>query len=180
MRILQEETIAVVIDVQERLFPHIHERDLLEKNLTILIRGLQILGVPILVTQQYTKGLGPTIPSVREALGSDAFVEKVAFSCCGEPQFMADLAKSGKGCVVLAGIEAHVCVQQTALDLTEDGYTAVLIADCVSSRRESDKVLAMERIRTEGGVLASHESILFELCRAAGTDTFRAVSKLVK
>jgi nicotinamidase-related amidase len=206
MRIILEQTSALLIDVQERLFPHMSERETLEHNLPILLTGLRILGVPLLVTQQYTKGLGSTIPALQETLGwttSSAFaaqkraastdpagtpvptgdapyIEKIAFSCFDEPAFTKAFEALGRKRILLAGIEAHVCVLQTAVDLQQAGYTPVVIENCTSSRRENDKRIAFERLRAEGILVSTYESILFELTREAGTDTFRAISRLVK
>ena len=157
-----------------------YEKENLEHSLKILIRGLKALGISLIVTQQYTKGLGPTIASISEALGADSFVEKISFSCCGEPRFMGALKALGKRRIILAGIESHVCVLQTGIDLMEAGYTAVVVTDCVSSRKPADRMSALERFRLEGAVPATYESVLFELCREAGSDTFKTISSLVK
>jgi nicotinamidase-related amidase len=180
MRVLKEESVAVIVDVQERLFPHMHKREGLEKSLLTLIRGLRVLDIPLLVTQQYTKGLGPTIPTLHEPLGEYTPIEKRAFSCMDEKEFTGALEQSGKRRVILAGIETHVCVMQTAIDMMQQGYIAVIVEDCVSSRKQGDKETALSRLREEGAVITSYESILFELLRYSGTDTFREISKLVK
>ena len=185
MRILREEAAALLIDVQERLFPHMQAREELERSLLTLIRGLGILEVPLLVTQQYTRGLGETIPSLREVLGWQAaepspHLEKRAFSCCDEPDFAAALAGLGRRRVIVAGIEAHVCVLQTVVDLLAGGYTPVVAADCVSSRRAADRDTALRRMEAEGALLTTCESILFELTRSSAAQTFRAISQLVK
>jgi nicotinamidase-related amidase len=206
MRIILEQTSGLLIDVQERLFPHMFERETLEHNLPILLNGLGILGVPLLVTQQYTKGLGPTIPLLQETLGwttrfavaaqersasadpaalpaptsETPYIEKIAYSCFEEPAFTKALKGLGRQRVLLAGIEAHICVLQTAVDLQQAGYTPVVIENCTSSRRENDKRIAFERLRAEGVLVSTYESILFELTREAGTETFRAISQLVK
>lgn len=180
MRILKENTVAIFIDIQERLFPFIHDKDTLEQNLVTLSAGLQTLEIPLLVTEQYTKGLGFTVPPLKIALGDHHAIEKTAFSCCDEPRFMTALNASGKQNVILCGIETHVCVLQTAIDLLQSGYQPVVIEDCVSSRKLSDKNTAIERMRKEGAIISSLESILFELARYSGTDAFKAISKLVK
>ena len=206
MRIVLEQTSALLIDVQERLFSHMYERETLEQNLIIFLKGLRILSVPLLVTQQYTKGLGPTIPSLRETLGwitssdltsqksgatsdpaktpaprADApYIEKIAFSCWDEPMFRPAFEALRLPCVLLAGIEAHVCVLQTAIDMKQAGFTPVVIENCTSSRRENDKRIAYDRFHAEGILVSTYESILFELTREAGTDTFKAISLLVK
>ncbi len=180
MRVLKEESVAVIVDVQERLFPHMHDREYLEKSIVTLIQGLRALDVPILVTQQYTKGLGPTIQSVRDALPRYRPIEKLAFSCMDEKTFAEELEQSGKKTVILAGIETHVCVLQTAVDMAHHGYVPVIIEDCISSRKAEDKKTAILRMRDEGVSVSTCESILFELVRYAGTDVFRSISKLVK
>lgn len=180
MRILKENTVGLFIDIQERLFPHMQEMDLLEKKLITLTAGLKVLEIPFLVTEQYTKGLGFTILPLKLALGDYSAIEKIAFSCCDEPRFVNTLSASGKKNVIICGIETHVCVLQTAIDLLQAGYQPVVIEDCVSSRNLSDKHTAIERMRQEGAVISSLESILFELARYSGTETFKSISKLVK
>lgn len=180
MRLLTEQSIALIIDIQERLFPHIAEKENLLVNTTILTKGLQALGLPIIVTQQYTRGLGSTINQVKDTMASFQPVEKTAFSCCDEPAFTKQLTNSGKKNVIIAGIETHVCVLQTAIDLIASGYNPVIVEDCVSSRTISNKKIAIERLCAEGAVITSYESVLFELCRFASTDVFKTISKLVK
>ncbi len=180
MHIQNEDTLLAVVDIQERLFPHIYEHDVLEKNCNILISGIQILNIPILVTEQYSKGLGPTIASVVTTLRNYDPLEKITFSCCGEPSFLAALEKSGRKNILLCGIEAHVCVLQTALDLSKDGYQPVIVADCVSSRKIYDKRVAIDRMKQSGVTITTYESILFECCRKAGSEQFKAISRLVK
>jgi nicotinamidase-related amidase len=180
MRISKNESVAVIIDIQERLFPHIYQHKVLEKNVNILIQGLRLLQIPILVTQQYTRGLGETIPSVSNNLKSNPFIEKISFSCCDESNFLAEINRLNKKFVILAGIEAHVCVLQTVPDLIDNGFIPVIVEDCVSSRKENDKKIAIERIRQEGGLITTYESVLLELCRVAGSETFKAISGLIK
>lgn len=180
MRIQQERVIALIIDLQERIFPAIHQHEQLLSRLLVLINGLKALGVPLLVTEQYVKGLGPTLGPVAEALGPVERMEKSSFSCCDEPGVMLKLAASGKEVVIVAGIESHVCVLQTVIDLKHNGYLPVVVTDCISSRRESDKAMALERMRFEGALLTTNEAILFELLRYSGTETFKSISKLVK
>jgi len=180
MRIIKEKTAGIIIDIQERLYPHMYEKETLSSALVTLILGLQLMDIPMLVSQQYTRGLGNTIEPIRELFDESSFLEKTAFSCYDEPSFKDAFAGLGKKFIIVAGIETHVCVLQTALDLLEDGYIPVIIEDCVSSRREHDKTIAIARMRSEGAVVTTCESILFELCRCAGTDEFRNISRLVK
>ncbi|WP_430815406.1 hydrolase [Carboxylicivirga sp. RSCT41] len=180
MRLLKENVIGVVVDIQERLFPHINENEKLENNTKILVQGLKALDVPFLVTEQYKKGLGDTIAGIEELVKEDPHFEKLAFSCCDDPAFMEALETSTKRVVILAGMETHICMLQTAVDLKERGFTPVIVENCVSSRTEENKRIAMERFRKEGIIITSYESILFELCRVAGSDAFKTISKLVK
>jgi hypothetical protein len=180
MRILKDDAIAVVVDIQELLFPLIHNHEQLEKDTVTLIKGLKVLEVPMLVTQQYTKRLLPTLPSLAEAIGEYEHLEKMAFSCCDEPKFDEALAISTKRTVILFGIETHVCVLQTCVDLIERGYKPVVVEDCVGSRNPNDKHIAIERMRKEGAIITTKESLLFELQRVSGTESFKAISRLVK
>ena len=180
MRILQNETAAVVIDIQERLLPHIHEWEGTLQNCLKLIEGLQILSVPILATQQYTKGLGPTVPSVIQKFSEFHYIEKVSFSCFEEPVFAEQILKMGIPNIILCGIESHVCVLQTCIDLLKVGYIPVVVEDCISSRKPNDKLIAIERMRQEGAIITTMESLLFELTRRAGSDLFKKISGIVK
>jgi nicotinamidase-related amidase len=173
-------TQAICIDIQERLFPHINEHNELARKCAVLIRGLRVLDVPIMVTEQYVKGLGATIPVIHEALGDYSPIEKITFSCCGAPEVEAHVLNGHRTSVLLFGIETHVCVQQTALDLLAQGRKVVIIEDCVSSRSANDKRVAIERMRQAGAVITTMESVLFELLGQAGTEQFKQISALVK
>ena len=180
-RILTEDTLAVVVDVQDRLFPHIHAGEALLHNLHILTKGLQALAVPLLVTEQYTKGLGATLEPLKQSLG-EAYqpIEKMAFSCLDEPEFARQLRDSERNTVLLMGVEAHVCVLQTAVDLLDHGYRPVVVVNGISSRKAEDKAIALDRFRKLGLTLTSYESILLELCRVSGTAPFKTISRLIK
>jgi nicotinamidase-related amidase len=180
MRILRQNTIGLVIDIQERLVPVMEENEQFVENCSKLIQGLQILGLPLLVTQQYTKGLGETIDEIKSVISDFQYIEKKDFSCLDEPAFAEKLALSGAKNVIICGIESHVCVLQTAIDLKEAGYNPVVVFDCVSSRSFDNVDLAAERFRYEGIMMTSFESILFELTRSAGAPGFKEISKLVK
>lgn len=180
MRILKENTIGLIIDMQERLVPVMEESDQLVENCIKLITGLQILELPLLITQQYTKGLGETIEPVRTSVKGFEYIEKKDFSCFDEPVFAEKLKQSGATFVVISGIESHVCVLQTAIDLKEAGYIPVVVMDCVSSRSFDHVDLAAERFRYEGILMTSMESVLFELTRSAAAKEFKEISKLVK
>jgi nicotinamidase-related amidase len=180
MRILLEESAAVLIDIQDRLFPHMHENELLLTNCLKLIDGLKILEVPIIVTQQYSAGLGPTVSQIVEKFPEFRYIEKNSFSCCDEPAFLEQMSMLKKSCILLFGIESHVCVLQTCIDLVERGLKPVVIEDCTSSRKIADKNTAIQRMRQEGAGITSMESILLELTRRAGNEKFRSISKIIK
>ncbi|MDF2544096.1 MAG: hypothetical protein K0S47_3814 [Herbinix sp.] len=181
MRIEREDTLALIIDFQERLMPAMNGADELLHNTEILIKGFQVLDVPMLVTQQYTKGLGMTIPELIETIGEDfSYYDKLSFSCAENEEILKKIEESGKKIIILCGIEAHICVLQTAIDLIAKGYHVILVENCIGSRKEQDKATAIKRAMAEGILLASYESILMELTRVAGTEVFKTISKLIK
>lgn len=180
MRIPVEQALGVIVDIQDRLFPHIDRKEELENRVQVLIKGLHVLEIPVVLTEQYTKGLGPTISSISEVLQAVEPIEKLCFSCCDEPRFQSALKEIGRSTVILAGIETHVCILQTSIDLIEAGYTPVVPADAVSSRKSSDKEIALLRIAAEGGIITTTESLLLELCRFAGTPVFKEISRMIK
>ena len=180
LRIKKDDAVLVAIDFQERLMPAISDNNKIEENTIKLIRGCGALGVPKIVTQQYTKGLGPTSSAIREALGAFEPVEKTAFSAMKEPLFIETLKTTGRKTVILAGVEAHVCVMQTALDLLEAGYFVFLAIDCAASRSNLDRKYAIRRMTQSGVVQTTCEAILFELCGGAREQGFKEISALVK
>ncbi|WP_419765923.1 MAG: hydrolase [Arcobacter sp.] len=180
MRIKVEDCVFVQVDIQERLFPHIAEKEELEKNLITLIQGLKLLEVPIFVNEQYKKGIGETIPSLRELTDDYPHFEKTTFSCCGNNDGLSAIKATGKKVVILAGIETHVCVLQTALDLLEEGFQPVLVTDCVNSRKAKDKETAIQRLIQAGVIPTTYESLLFELTVNAKNPVFKGISSLVK
>lgn len=181
MRVDIENTIALVIDYQEKLVPVMHEKTELMKNTTILLSGLKELEVPMCVTQQYTKGLGETVDEVWQSMGCDSIhtrehVEKIRFSAY---QDIKDKI-SEKKYVIVCGIEAHICVLQTVIDLAAAGFTPVLVVDCISSRNERNVEYAIQRGKMEGAILTTYESILFELLEVAGTQKSKKIQKIIK
>lgn len=176
MRIIREEAAAVVIDYQEKLVPAMHKKEELIRNSQILLEGLKILGVPMCVTQQYTKGLGMTVSEIQEAAGTDAYVDKISFSTA---DVIAEQIQ-GKKYVILCGIEAHICVLQTLIDLKAKGYVPVLVEDCISSRKKNDKKMAIKRAIQEGAIVTTYEAVLFELLKEAGTEESKAIQRLIK
>jgi len=179
----RNQAILAVIDVQDRLMSVIHEADAVEANVDRLIRGAHVLGVPVVVTEQYPKGIGPTTSVVRGAMfatGTAEPIQKMCFSSFGAEEFSAALKNSGRRQVILCGVEAHVCVYQTCRDLLADGFEVFLAADATSSRADRNRELAIQRMTSDGARLTTTEMALFEMTVESGTDEFRAISKLVK
>ncbi len=181
LKIQKEDAVLVVIDFQEKLMPAMKNSQELECKMVKLIKGCIVLDVPIITTQQYTKGLGETIETIKAAMGENFLpIEKTSFSAMGEPNFVEVLETSGKRTVILTGIEAHVCVQQTALDLLEEGYQVFLVNDAISSRDNADKKYAQRRICEAGAVGTTYEAVLFEILGGAKEDGFKQISGIVK
>jgi Amidases related to nicotinamidase len=181
MRILAEDTMALVIDFQERLVPVIQKQEELLQNTLILLRGLKVLKIPMLITQQYPKGLGMTVPIISEAVGETSdYYDKITFSCAEDEAIRNKIKESGKKNIIICGIEAHICVLQTVIDLISQKYNVILVEDCIGSRKESDRQIGIRRAIAEGAIPATYESVLFELTRVAKTDVFREVSRLIK
>lgn len=181
LKINKEDAVLVAIDFQERLMPAMKNSKELCEKMVKLTKGCMIMGLPILTTQQYTKGLGETVPEIKEAMG-DKFspIEKTSFSAMGEPEFVKALEGTGKRTVILTGIEAHVCVQLTALDLLEAGYQVFLVMDAVASRDNNDKKYAQRRISDSGAMGTTYEAVLFELVGGAREEGFKQISAIVK
>ncbi|MBN2523874.1 MAG: isochorismatase family protein [Bacteroidales bacterium] len=180
MRINRENTIGLVIDMQEKMIPAMDKSKLLVRHTLRLLKGLKLFEVPIVVTQQNTKGMGATISEINKAIGNFSYIEKKTFSCYREPAFIKVLNRIGKRNVIMMGVEAHICILQTALDLLYNNFNPVIVNDCIGSSQESDKDVAVWRMRDVGSVITSSESILFELCREAGTGEYNDLLKLVK
>ena len=180
MRIQLENACTIVIDFQTGLMPSIKNNEDVEKNAAMFISGCKVLNIPIMVTQQYTRGLGETTDTIKQALGEFSWFEKTSFSCCGGEGFMESLEASGKKDIILTGVETHVCVMATALDLVEKGYSVYLLADCVSSRNSYDRKIAMRRMEKAGVVITTAETALFEMLRDAKHPLRKEISALVK
>ena len=169
-----------VVDVQGKLAQLMHSKDVLFKNIQILIQAAKILGMPILWCQQVPGALGPTIPEIARLLSDIEPINKFAFSCCGAHHFITKLNQSARNQVLLCGIEAHVCVYQTAVDLLGKGFKVDVVADAVSSRTPANKQIALGRLAAEGANITSVEMALFELLRTAEHHKFRQIAKLIK
>jgi isochorismate hydrolase len=175
-----EKTSLLIIDIQERILPVINNFRIVLDNTIKLIKGFKVLGLPIYFTEQYPKGLGSTHRTITEELGVIKPFNKMSFSCSGADELFDDFKKKNLSQIVVCGIESHVCVQQTVLDLIENNFQVNLAADAVSSRKEFDYKTALERMNHHGAEVTTTEAILFELLNVCGTDQFKAISKIVK
>jgi len=179
-RLTRQDAALLVVDVQEKLLPSIFEEERVRGNTLALVRAAQVLGVPVLVTEQYPKGLGKTATDVAEALAGVAAIEKLTFSTFGEPAFVEALKALGRRTLIVVGIEAHVCINQSVLDALSAGYQVHVLADAVSSRTEANWRLGLARMQQAGAVVSSTEMALFELLHVAGTPEFKEVLRLIK
>jgi len=173
-------TVLVIIDMQDRILAAMPNKQELLKNTLKLIKGFKVLNLPVIYTEQYPKGLGPTSAALLEELQGINPIQKMSFSCFGAEGFIEQLYTKNITQVVAAGIESHVCVQQTVMDLLANGFQVNLAADAVSSRSLFDYNTALNRMSSLGTEITSVESILFELTAVSGTDEFKAISKIVK
>ncbi len=172
------DTALLVVDVQEKLIGHMAQPERVVFNVRRLIDGARVLGLPVVATEQYPRGLGPTVPELAERLGQ--VPSKMTFSCGGCPEIFEDLQRRGIGKLMVCGIEAHVCVQQTVLDLLAAGWRVYVAVDAVGSRFDVDYRTALGRMDSAGSVLTTTEAALFEWCRVAGTPEFKQISRLVQ
>lgn len=177
----KDDAVLVVIDVQEKLCRAMDEKVLerLVKNTTILQEAAKELGIPVIATEQYVKGLGETLPELKGCLLGPA-IEKMTFSCCGETPFPEKLNSLGRKQVIVTGMETHVCVLQTVIELLDAGYTVHVVRDAVMSRRKDNWFIGLETAKAAGAVITSTETALFQLLRVAGTEEFKKLSKLVR
>jgi nicotinamidase-related amidase len=180
----RENAVLVVVDVQERLVPAIdkelYSRSL--KNFKIAIEAAGTLGLPIVLTEQYPRGLGHTVPDVLKALEGKKFerIEKVAFSCGRDELFLSAIAKTVRRQVILIGMEAHVCVYQTSVDLINAGYEVFVLDDAVSSRSLHNYRSGIAALRDAGAVVVSTETAVFQMMKVAGTPEFKKISSLLR
>lgn len=175
-----QSTSLLIIDIQERILPVINNYQRVVDKTIILIKGFKELSLPIFYTEQYPKGLGPTVRPITDELGDLQPIDKMSFSCAGAGNLFEELQNENLSQIVVCGIEAHVCVQQTVLDLIENGFQVNLAADATSSRSEIDYNIAIERMRYHKAEITTAESVLFELLNVCGTPQFKEISKIVK
>lgn len=176
----RDESVLIFIDVQGRLHDIMHEKEMLDANLERMLRCALLLDIPILVTEQIPEKLGPTKEPFQSLINNASTIAKTAFSCCGDNMFINALHSLGRRQAILIGIEAHVCVYQTAIDLIEKGIEVFVAADAVSSRLKENKLLAVQAMRDAGARILPTETILFALLRDAADPRFKELLKLVK
>ncbi len=178
----RHDTALLVVDVQEKLIGAVCNHRRLVWNIRRLIDGARILGLPVAATEQYPQGLGPTVQELAERVRQEnaALPHKVAFSCCACGEVFRELRDRGAFRVLVTGIEAHVCVQQTVFDLLSEGFRVYVAADAIGARHAVDYEFALRRMEAGGAVLTTTEAALFEWCEAAGTPEFKQISALVR
>ncbi len=178
----RDKSVLVVIDVQEKLCVAMHDGVLkkLVKNIGILLESAAELNIPVLVTEQYVKGLGETLPELKEKAAAAPRYEKMAFSSCGSAEFVDALKSTGRTQVVITGMETHVCVLQTVIELREAGFVVHVVKDAVMSRSKHNWQTAVQAMTLAGAIPTCTESVLFQLLKVAGTEEFKRLSKLVR
>jgi nicotinamidase-related amidase len=184
MLISRDKSQLLIVDVQDKLLGAISGKDRVVERCVRLVRAARLLGLPITVSEQYPQGLGPTVDPIREAYGNAGFiVDKVEFSCLRSELLrdrLHELRRQGRSQVVIGGIEAHVCVLQTAIDLEAQGFEAFVVADAIGSRSKTSRKLAIERLERAGADVVDSEMVLFEWLERAGTPEFKELQALIK
>lgn len=176
----KERTVMLLVDVQGQLAQLMYKKEDLFRQLEVMIQGMQVLGVPIIWMEQIPSKLGPTTEQIAALMKGQSPIDKFAFSCCGEPKFMDAFEAAGRNQVLITGIETHICVFQTGVDLMARGCEVQVVSDCVSSRTKENKKIGLRRLAAEGAKITSVEMAFFELMKAAQGDAFRQMVKLIK
>ena len=179
IRLCRDDAVLLIVDVQERLLPAMFEAERIARHCAALATTATRLELPIIVTEQNPARLGATIAPIAAAAGATVPLDKMLFSACTEAAWEA-LAKTNRSTVLLCGLEAHVCVMQSALDLIERGFTVFVVHDAIASRQDSNRKIGWDRMMRAGALPTSTESAIFELLGEAGTDDFRALLSLIK
>ena len=178
--LLRDKTALLIIDIQEKILPVMNNATQVVNNTLKLIKGFKVLNIPIFYTEQYPKGLGSTTEALSNELEGLSPIQKMSFSCYGAGNFFTRLLDNNVSQVVVTGIESHVCVQQTVLDLVANNFQVNVAADAVSSRNELDYKISLDRMRIHGAEITTSEAILFELLVDCGTDEFKEISRIIK
>lgn len=180
MKLNKEDTMVLAIDYQEKLMPAMYNKDEFIPRTCMLLEGLRILDVPVIASEQYPKGLGSTVPEIKEVLGLVPYLPKTTFSCMDDEGIRTAVEASGCNTILICGAELHICVLQTAIDLVAAGKTVAIVEDCVGSRTARDMQIGLIRAQQEGILLTTAEAVLFELQKVGSGPIFKAISKLVK
>jgi len=170
----------LIIDIQERLAAAMKMKDAVVSSCLHLIELSKMLSIPIIVTEQYPRGLGPTVEPIRNALSDYRPIEKLTFSCCDEPSFIDAVRNLDKKTLIVTGMETHICILQTSIGLLREGFSIHLVRDAVCSRTKENWRAACEFMRDAGAVITCTETVLFQLLKVAGTEEFKAISKRIK
>ncbi len=173
-------TLFLIIDIQEKLANVMKARDEVVKNCLHLIELSKLLRIPVIVTEQYPKGLGPTVKEIKEHLSDYKTVEKMTFSCCEEPVFLNEVKSFNRKSIVITGMETHICVLQTCIGLLKEGFYVHIVRDAVCSRTKENWKTGIEFMRDAGAVITCTETVLFQLLKIAGTEEFKTISKRIK
>ncbi len=174
------QSLFLIIDIQEAFRPHIPDLETIIQRTQIMVQAAKILGLPIVVTEQYPKGLGRTVELLQQSLGESRYYEKTAFSVMNELGCQDAIRRAGRKQIIIAGIEAHVCVLQTALQLLQEDFQVFIAADAVGSRRKVDNDLALERLRQAGAVTTTVEAAIMEMTVSSRHPSFKEISKTIK
>jgi nicotinamidase-related amidase len=175
-----DQSLLLVIDIQDAFTPHIQEMDRVVERSAIMVEAAQVLGLPIIVTEQYPKGLGRTVEALQQSLGNCRYYEKTAFSVMKELAIQEAIHRTGRKQIIIAGIETHVCVSQTAFHLLEDDFQVYIVADAAGSRRKLDHDTALERIRQAGAVITTTEAVIMEMTLTSKHPSFKQISTIIK
>lgn len=179
--ISHEEALLVIVDVQEKLARAMKEEivEKITKNISVLVELCKIYQIPVIITEQYPKGLGNTLKEIKNILNKNV-IEKIHFSCVQEKEFISKIKELARKKIILTGMETHVCVWQTALDLLLRDYNVFVPYDCVCSRRKEDWEIALELIKEAGGIITSTEALIFQILKKAGTSEFKKMLDFIK
>lgn len=176
----RDDALLLIIDIQERLAVVMKEKERVVRNCLHLIELARMIKLPVVVTEQYPKGLGRTVSELQSAFPDYKPIEKVAFNCCDEPAFLSELRRRGRKKIIVTGMETHVCVLQTATGLLQDGFVAHVVEDAVCSRADEDRRTGIEFMRDAGAIITCTETVLFQLLKVAGTEEFKKISQRIK
>lgn len=183
LKLCREQALLLVIDMQEKLFAAMREeeQEQLRKNGRILIEGAKALEVPIIVTEQYPKGIGPTLPEFKECLPEGVEpIDKIDFSCCAVERVMDAIKESKRTQLIVCGLEAHICVFQTVRDLAQQQFEVFVPVDAISSRSATNKEVGVRMIARSGATVSSTETALFDMLQKAGSPAFKTISRLIR